>query len=124
MRNLRNQRGITFISLVLMLVVAGFFAMLLMKLGPIYLENYTIKTVLKNLENTSGLGSRPSRDILSTLSDRLYVNEVRRLEKKNIKLSKKGGRVTLTINYEVRKPILANVDALVTFSDMVQLKTR
>ena len=117
-----RQGGITFISLIVMFVVVGFFMLLLMKLGPVYLENYSVKTVLENVKKEPFLASQPPRKIRSQVSNRLYVNEVRRIADKDIKLKRVDGKVTIKIDYEVRKNILGNVDAIMTFSESAELR--
>ena len=96
MRNPKTQRGMTFISTMILLIVAGFFVMLLMKLGPIYLENYTIKNVVKDLVNDPMLAGRPMREIRDKLDRRLYINEVRRLERDDIQFKREGDKYQLT----------------------------
>jgi len=117
-----RQRGMTFISLLLLVIIIGFFALLLLKLGPVYLENYTVKTVLQNVGKEPFLASQPAAKIRSQVSNRLYVNEVRRLGTKDIKLKREGQVVTISIDYEVRKHILGNVEALVSFAESVELR--
>ncbi len=119
--NMRNQRGMTFISLLLLMMIMGFFMLLLLKLGPVYLENYTVKTVLANLRQDPVLHTRPSREIRRAIDSQLYVNEVRRLGSKDIKLKREGTAVTINIDYFVRVPIIANVDAIMTFKETARL---
>ncbi len=121
MINMRNQRGMTFISLILMLVIAGFLMLLVLKLGPVYLENYTVKMVLANLRQEPGMNTRTSREIRRRIDDQLYVNEVRRLKSKDIKIKREHNVVTVSIDYHVRVHIAANVDAIVSFKESARL---
>lgn len=118
MKPLNNQKGMTFISTLLLLVVAGFLVLLVLKLGPIYLENYTIKTVVKSLVNDPLLKNRPVRELRNQLDNRLYINEVRRLTRKDMSFKRDGENLKLEINYQVKKHILYNVEALVTFKEV------
>ena len=124
MRNAQRQQGITAIGMLLMLIVGGFFALLVMKLGPIYLENYKVKTVLANVESQRDLAALPTAKIRDAVSQRLYINEVRRLSDKDIKIKRVGQVIEVKIDYEVREKILANVEALVTFQEKAELKAR
>jgi len=121
MINIHNQRGMTFISMILMLVIAGFFMLLVLKLGPVYLENYTVKMVLANVQQEPGMNTRPSREIRRRIDDQLYINEVRRLKSKDIKIKRENNVVTIRINYHVRVHIAANVDAIVSFKESAML---
>ncbi len=124
MRTAQRQQGITVIGMLLMLIVGGFLALLVLKLGPIYLENYKVKTVLANVESQRDLAALPTAKIRDAVSQRLYINEVRRLSDKDIKIKRVGGVIEVKIDYEVREKILANVEALVSFQEKAELKAR
>ena len=116
-----KQRGLTFISLLLLLMIGGFFVLLALRLGPIYLENFTIRSVLQGLTKEPGLGQRSPQEIRSMLDNRLYINDVRRLKPQDFKFSREGEVLKIVISYEVREHIAANVDALVSFTEQVEL---
>ena len=124
MQTALKQQGITAIGMLLMLIVGGFLALLVLKLGPIYLENYKVKTVLANVESQRDLAALPTAKIRDAVSQRLYINEVRRLSDKDIKIKRVGGVIEVKIDYEVREKILANVEALVSFQEKAELKAR
>jgi hypothetical protein len=117
-----KQQGMTAISMLLLLIIGAFFALLAMKLGPIYLENYKVKTVLANLESQPNMASLPSSKIRSAVTNRLYINEVRRLDNKNIKIKRVGQVIEVKIDYAVREKIFANVEAVVSFQEKAELK--
>jgi hypothetical protein len=116
-----RQQGLTFISFVVLAAIAGFFLLLLMKLGPIYLENYSVKTVLKNIQSEPFIANQPANKIRKQIESRLYINEVRRLSSKDIKMTRKGQKVIVNIDYKVTEHILGNVEAVVTFAESVEL---
>lgn len=116
-----KQTGMTAISMLLLLIIAGFFALLVMKMGPIYLENYKVKTVLSALESESMIGKKSISEVRQLIDRRLYINEVRRLTAKDIKVKKADGKLRVEIVYEVREHIAANVDAIMSFEDIVEV---
>jgi hypothetical protein len=116
-----KQTGMTAISMLLLLIIAGFFALLVMKMGPVYLENYKVKTVLSALESESMIGKKSISEVRKLIDRRLYINEVRRLSMKDIKVKKADGKLRVEIIYEVREHIAANVDAVMSFEDIVEV---
>jgi hypothetical protein len=116
-----KQTGMTAISMLLLLIIAGFFALLVMKMGPVYLENYKVKTVLSALESESMIGKKSISEVRQLIDRRLYINEVRRLTAKDIKVKKADGKLRVEIVYEVREHIAANVDAIMSFEDIVEV---
>jgi hypothetical protein len=123
-----RQTGLTFISLLLLLMMLGFFALLALRLGPVYLENYTIRSVLQGIKQQPGLDEQSPQAIRAMIAKRLYVNEVRRFDNQQgreyLTIKRHDNYLTVSIDYEVRQHILGNVDAMVSFSDSVELPTR
>jgi hypothetical protein len=68
------------------------------------------------------VGRQSPGKIRSDLAKRFYVNEIRTLDQKAIKLKKVGAAVQLELDYEVRENILANVDAVVIFKERAEFK--
>ena len=121
MRNGHKQRGMTFISLLVLLVVGGFFVLLAFKLGPVYVENYQVKTALASLKNEPGIAGKSPNEIRIIIDKKLYINEVRSFNPKQFKIKSEDNKKVVEIKYEVRKPIAGNVEALVTFRERMEL---
>ncbi len=121
MNRLDRQTGMTGTGWLVVLALIGFFAMLILKLAPVYMEHYSIKTVLASLKNEPMITKKAVRDVKRLIKKRLTVNGVYDLDKDALKIKKKGGVMTVEISYEVRKHMMGNVDALVSFADRVEL---
>ncbi len=99
MRNLRRQRGITLISMVIVLAVAGFFAYIGMKLFPIYSEYYGVLRAMKTVQGTPGVAQMSPERIISILNNNFYTGYVTSVKTQNITLTRKAGYV-LRVAYE------------------------
>lgn len=115
-----SQRGLSSLSWLLLIAVTGFFMMCAFKLIPHYAENIYIADGLKTL----GQGEKPvadmsKREIKKTL-DRFYMmNNVRSEGSKNLDLDRTKKGLLVNVNYEVRVPLFANVDVLLTFENQL-----
>lgn len=116
-----KQQGMTLISLILLLGVIGFFAMLVLKIGPIYLEHTKVKAALAEIEQIKDLESKSEAEIRSTLNKRLYMNYVERVKSEHIKIAKRGGYMKLEVVYDVVEKIFGNLSVLVQFNDVVEV---
>lgn len=113
----RNQSGMTLLSFILVMAVVGFFIYIGMKLFPMYSEYYSVRSSLKALAAESGVAERDPAQIKSDLIDkRLYVNYVTSVKSDNIIVEQINGGVQVRINYEVRKPMIYNIDVVGKFS--------
>ena len=76
MRLQKNQKGLTFISWLIILAIGGFFVMLGMKLTPIYLENQSVKSVVKSLNNDPLIRKTDTRGIRKIIKKRMKINSI------------------------------------------------
>lgn len=116
-----RQRGMTLIGWLLVLMTFGFLTLLALKVGPIYMENFTVTRVLKQFEGKSPADYGSSGELIKKVSSSLYINEIRRIKEEDIIVKKSDGKSQLAINYVVRENIFKNLDVIVTFSNSVAL---
>jgi len=111
----------TGIGWLLVLVIIGFFVMILLKIGPVYLENYSVKSVLNSLATEPLITKKSSQEIKKIIMKRLKINGVYNFDRKNIKVKRTPGMVTVDINYTVQKDMVGNIDVLISFSEQLEL---
>ena len=116
----KRQSGMTMIGFLLMFMLIGFFALLVIKIAPIYLEHFKIQSSLESLKKDSDFATRSKDEILSTLQKRWDINSVDRVTAKDVTISRQGGKLKVQIAYEAVEHIMGNVDVLVTFDDSVE----
>lgn len=121
-RSLSKQGGLTFISFILLIGFVGFFAMLGIKLIPVYLEHYKVVSILKNLESDKDLASRSRDELLATLDKRWNIDMVESVTRDNVTITKDIYHVKIEVAYDVSKPILGNVDAVMHFYDSIEVQ--
>ena len=118
---LKHQQG----SALTMMIVALFFGGLLtltLKLGPAYLDDFTIQEALENLENVEGLAKMGPAQVRGVINKQLSVNSLSGFDAKNITIEKDGGSVLLNVDYEVRNNLFGNVDTVVHFQHEYEFK--
>ncbi|SFR75085.1 protein of unknown function [Marinobacter daqiaonensis] len=116
-----RQRGASSLSI---LIIVLFFASLLtlvIKLGPAYLDDYTVQGALEGLDGEEGLSRMTPADVRRLITKRLSVNNVDGFNAKDIKVEKDGETVIISLEYEVRSHVAYNVDAVMNFSHFYEL---
>jgi hypothetical protein len=116
-----RQRGMTFLGFVMLMCLIGFFSMLIIKIGPIYLDHYKVVASLEGLKADPDLPSRSKQDILSSLAKRWDIDMVSSVTKDDVYVAKEMGKVTVQVAYDVTKPIMGNIDVLVHFNDSIEV---
>ncbi|MBK8162374.1 MAG: DUF4845 domain-containing protein [Gammaproteobacteria bacterium] len=116
----KQQEGLTFLSLLIVLAVVGFFAYIGIKLTPIYLQHFSVTSSLQSLaeEESQGLAVGELR---SRLLKRLEINSVTHVTEDDIKVRNEANSKTVTVQYEVQEPFYGNVSLLISFEDSVTL---
>ncbi len=124
MKSIHRQRGMTPIGWVLVFLLIAFFALIALKLIPIYIESFSVGSVIADLKNEPGISSMTSREIISIVEKRLEINNVYGVSADDIYVEKGRGTMIISADYEVRKNMLGNVDILVSFDKSVEVPSR
>lgn len=122
----RTQRGMTLLSFVIVLAVVGFAIYLVMKLFPMYQEYYSVKQALKGLQQESGIANQDPGKIKDLFFRRLYISYSQNVKPENVDLKRneKGGGWKMDVKYEVRKPLVGNLDVVGKFHATENLTNR
>ena len=115
-----RQSGMTLIGFVFVLAVAGFFAFLIMRLFPVYSEYYSVVSDMKGLAAEPGVATMSPERVREMLNRRFYISYVESVKPEHIKITRNNG-YNLTIKYEVRRPLLYNLDFVAMFDKTVEL---
>ena len=116
-----KQRGITLIGFIFVLSFALFISFIGMKIGPIYMEYYSVVSAMNGVASERGSANLSPYDIRVKVLNRLYVSySAENVKEKHIKIVRKNG-VHLRIAYEVRKPVMGNLDVVAMFDKTVRL---
>jgi hypothetical protein len=118
----RRQRGLTAISWILIIALAAFIGLIALKLIPIYLQAFNIATVVRQLPDEPFIGDKGPNEIRKSLIARLKINSVYDFDPKNIVIKKGLNTYLVDVSYEVREPVLGNVDIVVSFSNQTEIK--
>lgn len=112
----RNQHGMTLISFILILAVVGFFGYLAMRLFPVYSEYYSAVNDIKAVTQATGADKRSVDELNDSLYRRFQISYVDSIDlKKHVKYVKQNDKRTLKLNYEVRRPLMYNLDFVAKF---------
>ena len=110
-----RQRGASALTMMVMVLFFGGLLTLAIKIGPAYLDDFTIQEALESLDGTDGLSQMGPAQVRSLINKRLSVNNVDGFDPKNISVEKNGELVVIKVDYEVRNNIFRNVDTVVHF---------
>ena len=119
-----RQRGASALTMMVVVLFFGGLLTLLIKLGPIYLDDMTIQEALESLDGTEGLSEMGVAQVRTLINKRLSVNNVRGFDAKNITVEKNGELVIINVDYEVRNNLFSYVDTVVHFKHEYEMKSK
>ncbi|MEE4174748.1 MAG: DUF4845 domain-containing protein [Xanthomonadales bacterium] len=120
-KQLKQQRGMSLIGFLIVLSMVVFFAYLAMRITPIYIEFYSVKQAMNGVADEPGSANFSPFDVKDKMLNRLYVSySDGNVTRENIKVVRNNG-VWLVVRYDVRKPLMGNLDIIASFDERVML---
>ncbi|MEZ5476067.1 MAG: DUF4845 domain-containing protein [Thiolinea sp.] len=97
----------------------------LVKLAPVYMEFYAVKSMVEDIVLDPAISANSTQSLRGKIADYLNVNGLYTIEPgyfSVVTLPEKKNVKALQVEYEVRKPWLANIDFLMTFKHVAELR--
>jgi len=118
MQAMRNQRGVSFFGVLLIVVLVGFFVSIAFKLVPHYIDNKSLEQGILAVERDSMMGDKVQSvvEFYDHMSKTIQVNSIPDLAVQDImQITQSGDQFLVRLKYEKREPLIKNIDLVVTF---------
>ena len=114
---MKTQKGFTFWSLTFTIATIAVVALLTMKLLPAYSEFFAIKKAINRLETEGSLSSMSEDEIRRAFDRSSGIDDIHSIQPRDLKIRRTNdGVTTVSAEYEVVVPLVANVSALLKFN--------
>ena len=120
MKIIKRQHGVTGLGWLIILGLIAFFVTLILKLLPVYLENFNVKSSMASMERTNGLFRMSKAKIRGLLKKKLDVNDIKNVKKKNVKINKRNGLVIINVDYSVKVPLVKGLSLIAEFHEVAE----
>ena len=118
----RTQKGMTLIGFIVVLAVVGVFVYMGMKVVPMYSEYYAVKQAMEGLANEPGISGMDPAKIRDLFFRRLYISYAENVKDQNVKITRKEAGWMIVVDYNVQKPLIANLDVVGNFHAEKELR--
>lgn len=116
----RQQRGFSKIGLVFMLVVLVSGLTFGLKVLPVYIDHNFVRGVAETLLESGRVSTMTQAEVREEIAASMRVNNVRGFDLDDITTSRANGASAISITYERRIPLVANMDIILSFDDQIQ----
>lgn len=115
--SMHKMRGITMLSLLMAAIVIVFTIAIAVNLVPPYLHNAAIKDALAELAANPDVTQMSKAKLRDLFVRKLQVNYITNISPDALVINKKEGALYLSMKYEVRVHLIANIDAVIMFDE-------
>lgn len=120
--NCLKQRGMSTWSLLLLFVIGGFVVTCVLKLGPVYYDNWNFRSILNDLETEfSGTGAIDKIAVRRRLQNRMNIDMIDWVDLKDVTITRDDDNYIVAGKYEARVELFGNVDVVLKFDDQAIL---
>jgi hypothetical protein len=113
----RKYRGMSTLGMVFVLVMIVLLVSVGLKIAPHYMNHQAIKELISDLTPEEAKAGRPA--LQETLRKRFKINALYDLDPaKIVQYKRERGTVTVTVDYEIREHLVANVYVLLDFNEV------
>lgn len=118
-----QQSGMTVIGMLLLLIVIAFVALIAMKVVPMYIELYTVKSTIESIRNEPQLAQMSTQDIHNSIQKRFDIGYVERVKARDLKIKNDPsgrGRV-LELTYDDERELFYGLSVLLKVNETIPL---
>lgn len=123
-RKITNQRGLTLISWMIILVFLLFQGVIAMNVVPVYMTDASVKKIMERLPNDPVARETPAEKLKELVAKRLSINSIYTVNSKHIKVKKGRGESIVLIEYEPRGKLIGNLEYIVKFKHEARINKK
>ena len=117
-----NQRGLTLISWIVVIVFLLFQGVIAMNVLPVYMTDRSVKNIMEGLPNDPNARKASTSGLKNLITKRLSMNSIYTIKPEYIKVKKGRGENIATIEYEPRGKLIGNLEYIVSFKHEARIK--
>ncbi|MBT2970676.1 MAG: DUF4845 domain-containing protein [Candidatus Thiodiazotropha sp. (ex Ctena orbiculata)] len=121
MQSLKKQKGLTTISWLIIFIMVGFLVYVGIKITPVYIDHYAVVSTLNTVKEDPLTARKSKKEIREMITKRLYVNNIRHVNRDHIKIQRSGKVTTINVAYVETRPIVYNISLVMTFDESIEL---
>lgn len=119
-RSLKSQRGVSKFGLLMLFVLIAGFLTAGLKVAPLYVDHNLITGICEELVENGEAANMTITDVRNRISNSLRINNITGFDLSDITMRKENNEAIITIDYERRVELVANLDIVAKFNTVLQ----
>ena len=116
-----RQRGMTLIGMLLLLIVIAFVALIAMKVVPMYIQYFTVKSTIESVRKEPQIAQMSPTDIQNAIQKRFDIGYVDNITARDLKIrNDRGGRV-LDLVYQDERALFYGLSVVLKVNEAIPL---
>jgi len=111
---MRQQSGISLVSLIMWLAVLGFLGLMAAKIMPSYIEYFAVRKIFASMEQGGDLKGTVG-DIRRAFDRRNAIEDVKSVQGGDLEITKVAGETVVTAAWSTKVPLVYNASACLDF---------
>ena len=119
----RDQQIGTLGGYIIAILLVGGSLTMASRLVPLYMNNNTMSNVLDKMQSESGLSRKTDSQLIELMNKRFRLNSIRDFPiHEHVKFKRSSRGIGIVLDYEVRVPLISNLDMIASFNKEVELR--
>lgn len=114
-----RQLGIGLLESLFYLLAGIFVVTCVIKLGPPYVEAYSVKKIISDLIVDQSQRGKSAGEIKTVISGRFNMSRIDNPKLEDVVIEEQGDHYRIDANYEYRTPFIGNVDVVLKFDNLI-----
>jgi|APSaa5957512535_1039671.scaffolds.fasta_scaffold146340_2 hypothetical protein len=119
----KRQAGMGVGGWLMLLLLIGALATVASQVVPVYMDHNTMSGILDGMAAENGMGQKRDDELRKIVKSRFKMNNIRDFNiKDNLVINRTSNGVEFVMDYEVRMPLVKNMDMIASFDKTVELR--
>lgn len=113
----RKQAGASLIGTAFVIGLVLFSLIVAMKIAPAYVEYNNVKNILRTMGSSGTLSGMSKKEIMDAFEKRKGIDDIQSVSGRDLDISTdEGGNTVIIAQYQVLRPVMGNLSALIDFT--------
>lgn len=116
-----TQRGMTVIGMLLLLIVIAFVVLIAMKVVPMYIQYFSIKSTIESIRKEPQLAQMSTQDIQNAIQKRFDIGYVDNITARDLKIRNENRGRVLDLEYQDERELFYGLSIVLKVSESIPL---